>query len=276
MRPVGLSDRSLGCGCAETMKPKWYEPSRVLRLAEDLVDVWRIWLPDVQPRNGILSADERARTHRYRRQSDRERFVATRTAVRCILGLYLGAPPHEIRFEYGKLGKPYLLAPKFQSIHFSISHAYDVSLCAVTTFGPVGIDIVRQGDVQDPAPASLICSGRCPDSHMSVSPAEAALRFTRCWAGREACVKAAGKGIDDIAKICGYPCADSASLTLEAEGFHVEHFVPTDGYSAALCLASSVQAPSVAHTMFYTFDADRWGGHEQRNAQSARLLLPEV
>ena len=110
------------------------------------VDVWSISLASaMSPSNrptGVLSPAEITRAERLVQPKDRQRFITARTALRGILGSYLGLPPAAVSFRINAHGKPYL-DPASAMLQFNLSHSGDWALCAVTTAGEVGVDIER-------------------------------------------------------------------------------------------------------------------------------------
>ncbi len=166
------------------------------------VDVWLVDLdsPDWRdPRMPAgLSDDEKRRAEAFLFDQDRRRFIACRSAVRMILGRYLGSRPSDVRFRYGPYGKPRLDrngpgAP----LHFNVSHSEHLALVAVSRESEVGVDIehvrARPGIPniieRQFAPAERRALLRAPEAeHLS--------RFYRYWTLKEAHLKAAGLGMN--------------------------------------------------------------------------------
>ena len=94
--------------------------------------------------------------------------VASRWALREILGRYLGLPGPELRFETNRHGKPRLANPEVE-LEFNLSHSGSLALVAVAR-REVGIDVER---IRTKRPAG----------------------FYRRWADREARVKFLGTGL---------------------------------------------------------------------------------
>ena len=71
--------------------------------------LWRVDLEQAPDRlaglAATLSAPERARAARYRRPRDRDRFVASRGALRAILGGLLAVPPAAVPLAVTPLEK---------------------------------------------------------------------------------------------------------------------------------------------------------------------------
>ncbi|HVW87107.1 MAG TPA: hypothetical protein VHB50_20615 [Bryobacteraceae bacterium] len=100
------------------------------------VDVWTISL-DV-PRRVILSPEERDRAARFRFERDRIHWTHARSALRLILGKYLGITPAEIQFTLGQHGKPAVAG-----IEFNLSHSSGWAMIAVSRHAPVGVDLEK-------------------------------------------------------------------------------------------------------------------------------------
>ena len=171
------------------------------RPSPETVDVWSISLaPAMSPStraNDVLSPAEIARAERFVQPKHRQRFITARTALREILGSYLGLPPAAICFRINAHGKPYL-DPASAMLQFNLSHSGDWALCAVTTAGEVGVDIER---VRPRAQAyRLKIARRFFSTHEyhainSAGPAGIDSAFFSGWPRKEAYIKCHGKGL---------------------------------------------------------------------------------
>jgi hypothetical protein len=115
----------------------WRSPPEALRLVRDEVHVWRAYLDRtsaaVQSLQHILSTDEWIRAGRFRLERDRRRFTAARGLLRVVLAGYLSIEPSQLRFRYGRYGKPSLApAGDEEALSFSMSHSCGLALYAVT------------------------------------------------------------------------------------------------------------------------------------------------
>ena len=155
--------------------------------------------PDTE-RHSVLSADERARTHRFRSPLLRCRFVARCMLVRQVLGPLVGVSPAALAFENTANGKPRLVQPQRASrvapLDFNLSHSENVLALAVALDRQVGVDIevVRPGvDVLAVAEAEFTAGEL--DWLRTLPREQRQLAFYQLWTRREATSKVSGQGI---------------------------------------------------------------------------------
>lgn len=183
-----------------------------------------LWQLDLEaPSSGematdCLSAAERAHVAALRRPADRQRFAATRTALRRLLGQALGCAPEALMLEAGPHGKPVLSMPGAPA--FNVSHAGDHAWIALTQAHPgggeqVGVDI----EWMDPALDRDTLRGM---AEHCLTPRERAWLeslppqawrhgFFTLWTAKEALLKALGVGIaDHLQHVSVVPGADGA------------------------------------------------------------------
>lgn len=169
----------------------WKEPASFPPLGEGEVHLWRIDLRR-PPEDGLLDAAERERAAGYAAPDARRRFVATRAALRRLLGGYAERPAAALAFGEGPHRKPFLKAGG--GLEFNASHTAETALLAFARGRRVGIDLER---LDRPGLDLAGISGRF------FSPAEAACwkaagadrpSFFRIWARKEAVLKAEGGG----------------------------------------------------------------------------------
>ena len=111
-------------------------------LSSTAVHLWWLHLSRsarVETTERLLSADEQQRARRFRRPAAARQFCLGRALLRTILGSYLDLPPQRLRFAYTPNGKPYL--PEAPHLMFSLAHAGDIGLLAVTCRRRVGVDV---------------------------------------------------------------------------------------------------------------------------------------
>jgi phosphopantetheinyl transferase len=122
----------------------------------------------------------------------RRRLLA-RAALRIALARCLGCAPAALRFATDASGKPRLDRPGPQ---FSVSSSSDWSLIAVTSLGPVGIDL--EGVVALAELEAIVARQFTPAQAQEILKQSGERRlaaFYRCWTRIEAQLKATGVGL---------------------------------------------------------------------------------
>ena len=144
----------------------------------------------------LLSADERARAHRFLRDVHRFRFIACRGLLREVLGAYTGLAPDAVRFTYNPYGKPELANDtnrfKTAPIEFNLSHCDGIALFAIACGCPVGVDLQTVPEDDTFATHYFTAAERSIGNAAPVS--ERARTWTRLWTRKEAYLKATGRG----------------------------------------------------------------------------------
>lgn len=140
----------------------------------------------------LLDDADGQRAGRFRRDVDRRNFVLGRTMVHHLVRAE-GAPAPCV-LSRGHNGKPCLPG----CAAFNLSHSGRWVACAVSRSEPVGIDVEVFDRLQDyrellagiAHPAERHCMAQAP-------PESRFTLFKRCWARKEAILKATGKGLSD-------------------------------------------------------------------------------
>lgn len=175
-------------------------------LPNDEVHAW--WVP-LDPPDAVqaallatLSEDELARAGRFRFEDDRRRYVASRGALRRLLGAYLAENPASLRFSYTAEGKPGLVPPApvresdDRKLSFNVSHSHELAVVAVNRTLRIGVDVEQVRTVEDiDGLASRFFSEEERSALASLDATERTEAFFRCWTRKEAYVKATGVGV---------------------------------------------------------------------------------
>ncbi|BCU75557.1 4'-phosphopantetheinyl transferase superfamily protein [Luteolibacter sp. LG18] len=139
-----------------------------------------------------LDSAERERAAAFRFPEHADQWKRFRTALRTTLAGYLGCDPQDVALATGEHGKPML--PLSPSLHFNLTHTRDLALIAISTDGPVGIDVEPTSRARDlPECASSFCH----PAELAALPLELDARqadLLRIWTAKEAGAKAAGTG----------------------------------------------------------------------------------
>jgi 4'-phosphopantetheinyl transferase len=144
----------------------------------------------------VLDQQERDRAAKFSRSTDRDHFVTTRAALRCLLARATGERPGEIRFVCDFFGKPNARYRTCKSgPHFSTSHAQGMCAIAISSSDPVGVDIERRREIRE----RRWIAGNIFGNEVSAGLAGVPLSqendaFLRLWTAAEAFVKATGRG----------------------------------------------------------------------------------
>ncbi|PWB81699.1 MAG: 4-phosphopantetheinyl transferase [Methylocystaceae bacterium] len=166
---------------------------RLPRYVPEDVEVFRLDFDLVNPAPSadwaVLGDDERERAAKFHRHDDRVRAIATRAALRRLLGERLHREPGALRFDAGPHGKP--LLREGAALEFNVSHSGGFALIALSRTGAVGVDIERRDRAIDVTSlASLVLS---PDEQAAGEGGVDA--FFERWVVKEAILKALGLGV---------------------------------------------------------------------------------
>ena len=150
----------------------------------------------------LMSEDKKARVDRFKVEDDKRRTVFGEMLARKALSQWCDVAPEYISFVISEYGKPYA---KGLDVHFSISHSYDMVVCAVSD-SPVGIDIEKIRPVNLNI-AKRICTddelcyifSHKPEDEdfLHTTDDDVLTRFFDLWTAKEAYVKLNGKGLKD-------------------------------------------------------------------------------
>lgn len=160
-----------------------------------------------------LSVDEQERSERFYFERDRRRYVLGQGLLRGILGEYLGLHPTQLRFSYGKRGKPEL-SEEFESekLRFSLSRSQEFVLYGVTQGRAIGVDLEIIRPIPDAEEiAKHFFSRREVLSLLALPESQRLEAFLNCWTRKEAYLKALGDGLTrpldrfDVSVVPGEP-----------------------------------------------------------------------
>lgn len=174
--------------------------------AVSAVYVWALALPDVLDAEdlALLDQSERSRARRFRDPRQGAWYGTAHATVRHLLAGALGVDPSDVRLDRAPCtrcananhGPPRIVEPACD-LHISTSRSRDIALVALSTAGPVGIDVesrLRVGDMHRLVEATM--TGREKRTLLEEGEeVERIQRFLQCWTRKEAVLKAAGVGI---------------------------------------------------------------------------------
>jgi 4'-phosphopantetheinyl transferase len=142
-------------------------------------------------RRTLVPAELR-RAERFRVARAARRFIAARAALRIVLAGSTGVAPVNLKFRFGKHGKPYLADG---GPFFNASDSGDVVVIALTT-AEVGVDIeLLRPLARGRRLARRICTERELELFQATPEDERDALLLRLWTCKEAALKAIGTGL---------------------------------------------------------------------------------
>ena len=259
--PKSLSKRRLRRPTPDDSAPvlEWPLAPEPIRLQPGQVHLWAAAMNefvDQAPKLGLLlSPAEQVTAHKFKFARDRNRYLIRRGLLRLLLSRYLQQLPAAIEFQHGAYGKPEIKnhasgAPLF----FNTSHSADIAVCAITSAGPVGVDIERTRTIPDIQKIARRYFRPRETETLMALPAESRLQaFYACWTRKEAFLKATGEGIaESLAKVevTLAPRDPPAVVSLTGnprahEQWRLQPFSPAPGYLG--CIAYKHAQLALSH-----------------------------
>ena len=199
----------------------------------------------------LLNKEECSRMMGYRSEKRRNLFIASRAALRLILGYFLHEKsPDAIKFSFNTSGKPFLDDASSQ-IQFNLSHSHDCVVIGITKNSAIGVDIEfmqARSRMLDIAEHYFHHSELKAINNALVTEGNVvALRlFYKIWALKEAFIKADGRGMDISGSSFYFKKYHRDNPLIEFEDYtpdmahtwSFEHQVIDKHYSVALALKS--------------------------------------
>lgn len=143
-----------------------------------------------------LTVEEQARSAQIRRPEVRRHSLLSRAVTRRILAAYLGLEPHRIQLVYAHGGKPALARGHRPTLSFNVSHSHGHFALAITERDEVGLDVEHlRGNLDWRGMARRFFHADEVDFLSQFADEEALTRFFCVWTGKEAYLKAKGRGI---------------------------------------------------------------------------------
>ena len=198
------------------------------------IHMWTFSL-DVSPSvlivlEGFLSPAEIERARGFVSDQHRNRFTAGRGIMRTLLSRYVRDEPAKLEFDYGSHGKPFLAGAFAQSqLHFNLAHTEHLALLAVTRGGPIGVDLEKIRPITEADQlATDFFSSLESDALKNLPPEEKVAAFLNLWTRKEACLKAAGRGLGNLPH------------EMDVAPKILRNFEPAPGFVAALAVLTEI------------------------------------
>lgn len=160
------------------------------------VHIWTVWLNtdefDLCENPTTFCAEEVGRADRFKSEQLRKRFLLGRSKLRCILSLYTGCSPDDLRFSCGSHGKSVLAS--CPTIKFNQAYSSNLLVVAVSHDREAGIDVEKNRNDDFGGVAGRVFSDRENSVLAKLRGRDRADAFFRIWTRKEAYVKALGVG----------------------------------------------------------------------------------
>lgn len=205
-----------------------------------------------------LDPQELARAARFRDNSNRERWVASRLFLRHCLARFLSTAPGEIAFQTGPNGKP-MLAGRFAApaLYFNLSHSGNRAILAISDEFDIGVDIEKRSRFAEmPRVANRVFTANERTALGQLEDERYVQRFFELWTCKEALIKATGEGMS--ADLRGIEVAFTQDGRPQLERYDdvgsnlgLQRLSVGDDYAAALAAQSDgATLPALHVTMF--------------------------
>ncbi|MBV9770481.1 MAG: 4'-phosphopantetheinyl transferase superfamily protein [Bryobacterales bacterium] len=192
-----------------------------------------------------LSPEEKGRAERFRFDRHRRAFVLGRAALRALLGSYLGIANADVKFVYGRHGKPALADPE-SPLRFNASNSGNLAAYAFTYGCEIGVDLEQYRALSDIENiARRFFSPEETAELLGAPESERIVAFFNCWTRKEAYIKAMGGGLSiplDSFRVALLPGVAPEMLSLEgsvdaARRWTLCDFTPAQDYAGAIAYA---------------------------------------
>lgn len=188
--------------------------------------------------DAVLSAEERARMHRFHFERDREIYRAAHGLARLTLSRYApSVAPQDWTFADNAYGKPEVAIPLAPRLRFNISHTHGLVACIVAEELDCGVDVERTWRDKDLLNVARRVLTRNELSALAaLHGEEQALLFCRYWTLKEAYAKARGLGMSIDFDRLAVELEPPRLLSSAADEWHFEQWRATPEHMVAVAV----------------------------------------
>ena len=243
---------------ARNATARWTRPTAIPRLLPGEVHVWLDRVPadaGAEARwRALLTPAELATADRFVIPSQRASFVRARWLLRTLVGGYAETPAAGVTVDLLEKGKPVVAGPpSARGIEVSVSHSHDLLAVALGRVAPLGVDVERERSSPDhPDVARRFLAPEELAELAAEPPGAWTPAFFRCWARKEAVIKATGEGLSlpltDFAVSVGTEARLSRMPAGWGERWTLVDLAPAPGYAGAL----AVRGDAVVRLLLWT------------------------
>lgn len=165
---------------------------------KDELHIWMASLKEAEDYSqrllASLSEQEREKGGRLVKPEHCQRYLLAHGVLRDILSRYVDETPGAIRFGKHDHGKPYLLN---SDLEFNLSHSGEQLVVAVSTKGPVGVDVelTQKNHEFDDIVYRFFAEQEQREYQLYKTEESRRQAFYRAWTRKEAYLKATGLGL---------------------------------------------------------------------------------
>jgi 4'-phosphopantetheinyl transferase len=175
----------------------WSNTDKFPVLAKNTIHVYLLDLRQAERElsqyQACLITDEMLRADKILHLESKKNFIASRGALRKLLGQYLNLAPQKIQLLQNSHGKLFL--PNLP-LEFNLSHSKDFAAFAFSSQGSVGIDIEYMRNLVDAEEIARRFFSAKEVADLLALPIDLQRRaFFQVWSRKEAFIKALGVGI---------------------------------------------------------------------------------
>ncbi|MCR3720658.1 MULTISPECIES: 4'-phosphopantetheinyl transferase family protein [Prauserella salsuginis group] len=218
---------------------------------------WAVPVDDTAEHRGLLTDVERDRYSAYRKSDDRRRFLTGRVMAKTLIGERLGTPAADVVFDAAcddcdkQHGPPRIPG---STLRLSISHAGDRVGLALTDGAELGLDVEATTRHADDGLLDYALSDAERAAVAGLADSDRTRAFFRYWTGKEALMKATGKGLRiGLTSLTlsepGEPArlVASESPALDPATTRLASLRPGDGYDASVAVLTGEELEITEH-----------------------------
>lgn len=235
----------------QIMNITWKYPPKNLKINATEIHIWKTHLEqsaiDFKESFDILNEEEKIKAQRFRFEKHQQRFTIARSSLRRILSLYLWISHQKIDFQYNAYGKPQLLDNINKiNLQFNVSHSENIAIYGITCHNLIGVDIEYMRPMAEAENLAKRFFSQKEFEQISKLPsAEQDREFFQLWTGKEAYLKAIGKGISGgLEKVEISPHEPRKFIRLpesNPNNYNLVYLTPENNYLAAIAVENKQQ-----------------------------------
>lgn len=193
---------------------------------------------------GLLSDEEKKGIDKIKLQGVRDKRVTSKAIVKDIISKYLGINSDQIKYSYNRFGKPVLPENiNLPCLNFNISHSENLGIIALVKKNQIGVDVERLIDLTDIDDIIILCFSKNEQRlFKDLEGLEKTRLFYKIWTGKEAFIKAVGKGFSFPLENISFGLNINKEIMISEisdfqenlNNWHVYNFTPEENYTSTI------------------------------------------